>query len=250
MYPSEEMWTSMPMAVTTIKRQAGNGPTKKPMSAWKPVAGIQSHSLMPAPAASKPRVWLRAPKATSIATSHEATTAQTATLCDCFPISRPSSPVMAKPASGSSGMGGIKKVIALVPHAVVLVHEGCLLVAEDGDDDRQAYRRLGRRAGDDEQGDDRGVDPQRSHERTERENGQVDGVDHQLDGHQHADRVAPGQEAEGADGEQEAREHEVGVERVAHDRSSSRGPLSRRAREPPPTTAAASSTLTTSNGRT
>src|ERR1035437_7856054 len=224
------MWTSVPMVVTTIRRQAVNGSTKKPMSARTPVPGIHPHSLMPAPAASKPRVWLRAPKATSIATSHEATTAQTATLCDCFPISRPSSPVMAKPASGSSGMSGIKKVIALVPHAVVFVHEGRLLVAEDGDDDRQAYRRLGRRDGDDEQGDDRGVDPQRSHERTERENGQVDGVDHQFDRHQRADSVAAGQEAECADGEEDSREHKVRVERVAHDRSSSRRLISRRAR--------------------
>ncbi len=101
----------MPMVVTTISRQAVSGSTKKPKSAWNPVAGIQSQSLTSMPAVAMP-TWARAPKATTIATSHEATTAQTAIWCDWRPICRPSSPVTAKPASGSSGMSGIRKFIA------------------------------------------------------------------------------------------------------------------------------------------
>ena len=82
-------------------------------------------------------------------------------------------------------------------------------------------RRLGRGDGDDQQGDDRRVALQRGDEGAEGDDRQVDGVEHQLDRHQHADGVAPGQEAEGADGEEQAGQDQVGVERVAHDRSSS-----------------------------
>ena len=39
--------------------------------------------------------------------------------------------------------------------------------------------------------------------------GEVDGVEHQLDAHEHHQRVAPDQQADGADGEQDGAEHEV-----------------------------------------
>ena len=42
-------------------------------------------------------------------------------------------------------------------------------------------------------------------EGAEGDDGEVDRVEHQLDGHQHRDGVAPGQEAEGADGEEQRR---------------------------------------------
>ena len=50
----------------------------------------------------------------------------------------------------------------------------------------------------------------------ERDDREVDGVEHQLDRHQHADRVAPGEEAERPDREEEPGQDQVGVERVAH----------------------------------
>ncbi len=100
----------MPMVVTTISRQAVSASTKKPMSAEKPVAGIQRHRVIPAPVSPKPRLWVNAPNATSMAISHEATTTQMATRCDSRPICRPSSPVMTKPISGRIGMSGMRKV--------------------------------------------------------------------------------------------------------------------------------------------
>ena len=90
-------------------------------------------------------------------------------------------------------------------------------------------------------------------------------VEHQLDGHEHGDGVAPGQEAEGADGEQERRQRQVRVERLAHGSSAGgrslaaatgrrsiglRLGLVARARKTPPMTAARSSTLTTSKAST
>src|SRR6185436_1923072 len=87
---------------------------------------------------------------------------------------------------------------------------------------------------------------ERRAEGAERDDGEVDRVEHQLDRHQHADRVAPGQEPERADGEEDPREDQVRVETVAHDGP----PGSRLARKTPPMTAASSSTLTISKGNT
>ena len=43
----------------------------------------------------------------------------------------------------------------------------------------------------------------------EGDEGEVDGVEHQLDAHEHHQRVAPDQQADGADGEQHGGQHEV-----------------------------------------
>src|ERR1035437_6438312 len=186
------------------------------MSALKSVAGIQFQSLIPAPWSPKPKPCERAPKATTIETTHEATTAQTATLWIPFWWLRPKSPVRTKPSSGISGMSGIRKVIGLVPHRVVLVDKRCLAVAEDRNDDRQAHRGLGRGDGYDKQRDHGRVRLERGHKGAEGEDGQVGRVEHQLDRHQHDDRIAAGGGAEGSDCEKQARKDQVGVERIAH----------------------------------
>src|ERR1035437_1062185 len=117
------------------------------MLALKPVAGIQFQSGMPAPWSPKPKPCERAPKATTIETTHEATTAQMATLWIPFWLLRPNSPVRTKPTSGIRGISGTRKIIGLVPHGVVLVHQRRLAVAEDSDDDRESYSGLGRSDG-------------------------------------------------------------------------------------------------------
>ena len=45
--------------------------------------------------------------------------------------------------------------------------------------------------------------------RGEGDEGEVDGVEHQLDAHEHHQRVAPDQQPDGADGEQQRAEHQV-----------------------------------------
>src|ERR1035437_1648892 len=99
----------MPMVLTTMSRQAVSGSTKKPMSALKPVAGIQFQSVMPAPVSGTPKVWVRAAKATIMATTQDATTAVMATLWMLLGKLRPSRPVMMNPASGMRGMNGVTK---------------------------------------------------------------------------------------------------------------------------------------------
>src|ERR1035437_6424783 len=171
----------MPIVVTTISRQAVSESTKKPMSALKPVAGIQFQRVMPAPWSPKPKPCERAPKATTIEITHEATTPQMAPLWIPFWEPRPKGPVRTEPTRGIRGMSGIKKVTGLVPHRVVLVDQWRLLVPEYRDDDCQAHRGLGRGHGDDQQRDHRRVRLERGHKGAEGEDGQVDGVEHQLD---------------------------------------------------------------------
>ena len=79
--------------------------------------------------------------------------------------------------------------------------------AEDAHDDREADHDLGGGDHHDEERDDLAVegavDPAEGHE------GQVDGVEHQLDAHEDQDRVAPQQHADRADAEQQRGEEQV-----------------------------------------
>ena len=100
----------------------------------------------------------------------------------------------------------------LLAHRVVLVDQRCSAVAEDRDDDGQADRCLGRRDRDDQEGDDGRIRPEPIDERAEGDDREVDAVEHELDRHEHADRIAPGQEAEGADCEQQPGQDQVGIE--------------------------------------
>src|SRR5688572_19383178 len=233
---------------------------------------------MPWPSSPNGAPWVIAVNATSIPMAQARTTTPTGTRCARLPSRRPNAAVKTKPASGSSAISGIRtsKLIGRpsLAHRVVLVDERRAAVAEDRDDDREADGRLGRRDGHDHESDHRAVDREALHERTERDDRKVHRVQHDLDRHQHADRVAPGEEPEHADREEQRRDDEVGVEGVraageerhhperpgeGHeqerpeedpDHGSRSWSRSRLARKTPPTTAARRSTPTTSKGRT
>src|SRR5690606_6422679 len=78
-----------------------------------------------------------------------------------------------------------------------------LAVAEQGKDDRQADSDLGGGDDDDEQRQHLAAVEPVTQPHVEGDEVEVDGVEHQLDRHQHEDRVAPGEHAVDADGEQE-----------------------------------------------
>src|SRR5690349_24450007 len=86
-------------------------------------------------------------------------------------------------------------------HRVVLVDQGRLAVAEDGDDDREADGRLGGGHGHDHQRDHRAVALQVGDEGPEGHDREIHRVEHQLDGHEHRDGVPSGEEPERADRE-------------------------------------------------
>src|SRR3954451_18091904 len=114
------------------------------------------------------------------------------------------------PAAGSaSGTSQLHEVwhSRSVLEQVGVVDRGGPAGPVDRHDDREADHDLS--GGDDhhEEGDDLAVD--RAGRAGEGDQGQVDRVEHQLDAHEDDDRVAPHQHADGADGEQDRREHEV-----------------------------------------
>src|SRR5579864_5884977 len=114
---------------------------------------------------------------------------------------------------GSSG-GEVAMSVRLVAHQVDAVDVDGAPLAVDGDEQRQADRRLGGGHRQDEEHQDlagalvelAGVGDQR----------QVGGVQHHLDREEDADAVAPGQRAGRADGEERHRQHQVPADRDAH----------------------------------
>src|SRR2546423_7650507 len=111
-------------------------------------------------------------------------------------------------------------------------------VAEQADHDREADGRFRRRHRHHEEHDDLAV--RRAERPAERDERQVDGIQHDLDRQENRDQVAPHEHAGRADGEENRREHEVVIERHHHG-------CSRRAITTAPTIATRMSTDVTSN---
>src|ERR1700732_1400284 len=115
---------------------------------------------------------------------------------------------------GASWWGRGEWSIRLVAHQVDAGDVDGAPLAVDGDEQRQADRRLGGGHRQDDEHQDLagalvelpGVGDQR----------QVGGVQHHLDREEDADAVAPGERAGGADGEQRHRQHQVPADRDAH----------------------------------
>src|SRR5260370_26455502 len=92
-------------------------------------------------------------------------------------------------------------------HQVDLVNVECLARAEEGDDDGEADGGLGCGYDHHEEDEDLALDlvPQMG----EGDEGQVDGVEHQLDRHEDGDDVALDEERCDADGEEDGGEDQV-----------------------------------------
>ena len=110
---------------------------------------------------------------------------------------RPNRAVKANPAIGSARIARIRVVVAASPY--------CRIESYSSTSGVRRFRKIAmtiarptvaspRRDGHHHQGDDRALVAQHRVERPERDDRQVDRVEHQLDRHQHADRVAPGEE--------------------------------------------------------
>src|SRR4051812_24034212 len=118
---------------------------------------------------------------------------------------------VASPTSGSSVTGPLRLVRSwgalLVLEQVGVVDGRGAAGTEDRHDDREPDDDLGCGDDHDEEGHhlavEGAVDPREGHQ------AEVDGVEHQLDAHEHHDRVAPHQHADGADGEQQRGQQQV-----------------------------------------
>src|SRR5688572_1279467 len=130
---------------------------------------------------------------------------------------------------------------------VEVVGRGSGAAAEDGHDDPEADDDLGRRHHQDEEHQRLAADVVELS--GEGDEGEVHGVEHELDAHEHDEHVAPDQQAHGADGEQARGQGEVPLAVHGHSPSPpSWGRGGRRASTTAPTTAITSSTEVISKG--
>src|SRR3712207_909860 len=133
---------------------------------------------------------------------------------------RPKSARAKKTSTGSTGMAAIISCWPMVcicpllaPHGFHFVHVHRAVRAKYGQDDREPDRDLRRRNRDHQHGV---AHPEAAGVRQvvgEGNEGEVDGVDHQLDAHEHHDRVAPDQCAPRPDGEHYRPHHQVALQR-------------------------------------
>src|SRR5918997_7119613 len=133
---------------------------------------------------------------------------------------RPKSARTKKTSAGSIGIAAIIScwpTVCICPllasHGVYFVHVHRPARAEHGQHDREPDRYLG---GGDRDHEHRVAHPEPSGVRQiigEGHEREVDGVDHQLDAHEHDDRVAPDQRAPRADGEHDRPHHQIPLQR-------------------------------------
>src|SRR5687768_16827097 len=103
------------------------------------------------------------------------------------PNRRPAARSTRAPASGAARMSGISCTISPLEQGQI-VDVGAVLAAEDRNDDGQSDGDL--RGGDDHHEQDDDVPLNRSVHTGERDEGDVDGVEHELDAHEQHERVA------------------------------------------------------------
>src|SRR5919206_744993 len=116
---------------------------------------------------------------------------------------RPSQRITA-PARGKAGISQASWAVSWAvtrspPHQADVVGRGPLAPAEDGHDEGEPDDDLGRRHHQGEEDEDLAADV--VEHPGERDEGQVDGVEHELHAHEHDQGVAPHQQAHGAHGE-------------------------------------------------
>src|SRR5271168_3394911 len=117
---------------------------------------------------------------------------------------RPSKPFSTKPRKGSSGINGRKSRgsgIVSELHQVDLVYVECCAGAEDGNDDCQAYG--GFRGGYHHDEEDEDLTFHRVPLMSKGDEGEIDRVEHEFDGHEDGNEGALDEEAYNAEGKQE-----------------------------------------------
>src|SRR5437899_11176403 len=117
------------------------------------------------------------------------------------------------PSAGNAGITHARSrrfralIVASALQQIDVVGVDRLPAAEDRDDDRETDRHLG--CGDDQREEDDDLTADAGQCVGERDEREVRRVEHQLDAHEHHERVLSHQQADGADREQDRREDEV-----------------------------------------
>src|SRR5919112_2384049 len=234
MYAIEYTWMSDPTKVTSRVKASESGSISSPASSRNDPAGTQLNRCWSTARASSGR--LRSATSRIAATTKAAHDVSVPTRWPTRSVRRPPSSRTAAPSKGSPTSSQVREntpeaaVVSRAPWAttsetvviwvsvpfaseleqVGVVDRGGAPRPEDAEDDRQPDDDLGRGDEHHEQRDDLAV--QRSPHAGEGDEGEVRGVEHELDAHEYDDGVTPEQERRGADREEDRRQVQVRVE--------------------------------------
>src|SRR5215217_7059186 len=222
MYAMEYTWISDPTNVTSRTNASDSGSSSRPAVTWNDPAGTQLNRCWSISRASSGRAL--SAKNRTAATTNAAQEVSVPTRCPMRSVRRP--PTSSQVRENTPEAASVCRAAAATPtdgiaiwisipfaselEQVGVVDGGGAPRAEDGEDDRQAHHDLGRRDEHHEQRDDLAVE--RATHPGEGDEGEVGGVQHQLDAHEHDDGVAPQQEGRGTDREQDRRQVQVRVQ--------------------------------------
>src|SRR6185437_7570958 len=197
-----------PTPVTTSSITAESGSESRPNGTWKVPAVIHVHSVtsLTRCAGATPSIEMRSATArpNPISTTPQPIRAMTAS-----GSARPNRPSATNPTSGASRMNGVRfNILAL--QGVQLIHINVGAAAEDRDDDGKPNHDL--RGGDRQRQKDEDPPLRRVEEVREGHEREIDGVEHQFNGHEHNQRILAHEHAERADGEQDSADCQKGGE--------------------------------------
>src|SRR5579875_2667480 len=195
-----------PVTISNITAESGSESSPKLMERLPEVNQSQGTTSETRWAAPTPSIEKKSARASANATS---TTPQPITEMTTRGSMRPKRPSTTKPTSGASRMYGVRFSIAtLALQRVQLVNVHVVARAEDRDDDRQPHHHLC--CGHRQHQKDEHPALNRVEEVGEGDEREVDGVEHQLDGHKHDQWIAPDDDACRADGEEDGADRQIG----------------------------------------
>src|SRR6266851_3205966 len=223
------MWISDPTPVTISSITVESWSTWKPTLTWRLPTGIQDQ-YWNTTGASVCRPTNERKTAIPIANAPSSTpTPMIDTAVFSAGRASASAPFSTKPRRANAGASQMRSTavpVTSVPEQIHVLQADRLLVAIDGENDREAHGGLGGGHRHHEEHEYLPADPQRLRERDER---QIDGVEHQLDAHEDHDRIAAQQDAGDAEREQHRGDRERRAEQHLqlpfreHDRAHDRG---------------------------
>src|SRR6202012_1131185 len=199
------MWISDPTPVINSTKQIDNWPICSPKSTCRLPTGIQVNRFWMMVRASPCR--LSRSDSSAPPTPNDASAVAQPSRCPQASVRRPPTSAIAAPAADNATSSQIRCFSASALEQVGVVDRSRFTGAENRHDDGQSDHHLA--GGDDHREERHHLAVEVAVQPGERDEGQVDRVEHQLDAHEHHNRVAPQQDTGSTDGEQQRREIHV-----------------------------------------
>src|SRR3984957_13612192 len=193
------MWISEPTPVISNTKQIDNWSICRPKSTCRPPTGTQLNKFWLMVRASPCRPSISARR--SRPTPNDASAVAQPSRCPHGSVRLPPSSKIAAPAAGNATSSQVKCVIPSALEQVGVVDRSRSTGTENRHDDGQPDHHLA--GGDDHREERHHLAVEIAVQSGEGHEGEVNRVEHQLDAHEHDDRVAPQQHTGGADGEQQ-----------------------------------------------